>query len=71
MLSLLHAIARKSVDSIKTLVQAYQDDAAAATLGASLSSLVSGLSISAPFLSEASATTVGAVHARANGADDL
>jgi hypothetical protein len=68
-LPLLHATAIKSVDSIKTLVQAYQDDTAAATLGASLSSLVSGLSISAPFLSEASATTVGAVHARADGAN--
>lgn len=61
----------KSVDSVRASVQAYQDDAAAATLGASLSSLVSGLSISAPFLSETSATTVRAVHARADGASKL
>ena len=40
------------------VLQVYHRDAAAATLGASLSSLVSGLSISAPFLCEASALTV-------------
>ena len=53
-----HSLCSTTFLQIAHVLQVYHDDAAAATLGASLSSLVSGLSISAPFLCEASATTV-------------